>query len=239
MGYNPNKQVWFNPNIEYIFDTDIIEYDMKDAGFNIIKEYRLLPERTIKDLEMLGKGIDRHIAIGKMQGKDKEFSDRLSQKFAEMRAVFIDSNSLADSDIISVKKDAIFAIKECDVTTFGNIHFAEKNRYSSYIRFSNIGDIEIYYSDNGMDVKGLGESTTNMHRVYLIDFIKSVIQMLENKDSKVRRFVMQFIMDYKARRLDDEYYLKFTRNAKEFDLLFNFRNVIIPLLCIIQKELPG
>ena len=155
MGYNPNKQVWFNPNIEYIFDTDIIEYDMKDAGFNIIKEYRLLPERTIKDLEMLGKGIDRHIAIGKMQGKDKEFSDRLSQKFAEMRAVFIDSNSLADSDIISVKKDAIFTIKECDVTMFGNIHFAEKNRYSSYIRFSNIGDIEIYYSDNGMDIKGL------------------------------------------------------------------------------------
>ena len=96
-----------------------------------------------------------------MQGKDKEFSDRLSQKFAEMRAVFIDSNSLADSDIISVKKDAIFTIKECDVTMFGNIHFAEKNRYSSYIRFSNIGDIEIYYSDNGMDIKGLGESSTN------------------------------------------------------------------------------
>ena len=77
------------------------------------------------------------------------------------------------------------------------------------------------------------------HRLYLLDFVKTIIQMLENKDSKVRRFMMQFIMDYKYKKLENEYYLKFIRNAKEFDLLFNFKNVIIPLLCIIQKELPG
>ena len=41
--YNPSQTTWLNPNIEYLFGDEIIDYDMKDAGFNLIKQYRLLP----------------------------------------------------------------------------------------------------------------------------------------------------------------------------------------------------
>ena len=51
MSYNPSKTTWFNPDIEYLFNNEIIEYDMKDAGFNIIKQFKLLPDIKIKELE--------------------------------------------------------------------------------------------------------------------------------------------------------------------------------------------
>lgn len=237
--YNPQKQVWFNPSIEYLFDEDIIEYDMKDAGFNLIKTYNLLPQRKIQELELLGKGIDRHIMIGKLQRDDKEFSKRLTNAFIEMRSTFVNVNKLDDTNIISVKKDAIFTTKRCDQLEFGQIRFADKNRYSSYIRFSNIGDIEIYYSDNGMDIKGLGDHAENCHRLYLLEFIREVIQMLEEKNPRTKRWIMGFISKYKAKLLDEEYYLKFDRKSRELDPLFNYRNIIIPIVTIICKEIPA
>ena len=56
MIYDPSKSIWKNPNIEYLFNDDIIEYDIKDAGFSLIKQHRLLPDETIRNLEKLGKG---------------------------------------------------------------------------------------------------------------------------------------------------------------------------------------
>lgn len=238
MGYDPHKQVWFNPNIEFIFDTELIEYDARDAGFNIIKEYKLLPQSTITELEILGKGLERHIAIGKLQGQDREFSKKFTDKFAEVRAIFIDVNNLTDNDIVSVKKDAIFTTHRCDITEFGGIRFASKNQYSSYIRFHEIGDIEIYYSENSLDVKGLGQNTENRHRLYMLEFIRQCMRMIEVRDQRVRRFIMEFVRKYKSRELDDEYYLKFERNGKDMDLLFNYQQVIIPLIMIILKEIP-
>lgn len=235
MSYDPHKQIWFNPNIEYIFDTEIIEYDMKDAGFSIIKEYKLLPESKIAELERIGKGIERHIIIGKIQGADKEFSKRFSEKFADVRAMFIDINKLTDNDIISVKKDAIFTIGRSDNLSFGNIVFAEKNKYSSYIRFS---DVEIYYSQDQLDVKGIGESGVNRHRIYMLDFIKKMIEMIECKDNRVKRYLIDFVMKYKNRELDEEYYIKFDRMSKDPDLLFNFRKIILPLFFMVMKEVP-
>lgn len=237
MGYNPNKTTWFNPSIEYIFNVDCVEYDMKDAGFNIIKQYRLLPSEKIIELERMGKGIERHIAIGKLQGADKLFSQQLTDKFAEMRRIFIESNKIDDNDIISVKKDAIFVIGERNKLKFGLVEFAPKNKYSSYIRFTNASNIEIYYSDDKLDVKQLGDSAVNKHRLYLIEFIKKIMEMIESKDERVKRFIIKFMMDYKAGILDDEYYIRLDRTSRDVDPLFNYQKIIIPLVQIIMREI--
>ena len=63
MGYNPSKSTWLNPNIEYLFNDDIIEYDIHDAGFSLIQQYQLLPPEKIKELERIPKGIQRHIQV--------------------------------------------------------------------------------------------------------------------------------------------------------------------------------
>lgn len=236
MMYDPNKQVWLNPNIEYLFDQDIIEYDMRDAGFSLIKQYKLLPEEIIRRLSGIEKH-QRHIEVGKIQGKDKEFSKALSNKFAEIRKLFIESNKLTDDEIISVKKDAIFTIGFCSKTKFGGILFNQKNHYSSYIRFPNVRDLEIYYSSDNIDIKGMSDSTVNRHRLYMLEFIRKIIDMIESNNSSVKRYIINFIGEYKNRELDETFYLEFNNKSKDINPLFNYQNIIIPLIQIINKEI--
>jgi hypothetical protein len=237
MGYNPSKSVWLNPDIEYIFDQDIIEYDMSDAGFSLIKQYHLLPDDKIRELTKLGKGIDRHIKVGMYQKEDKEFSKALMDKFAEIRTIFIAENNLTDNDIISVKKDAIFTIGECKKLKFGSIIFNPKNRYSSYVRFPEINNLEIYYSNDGVDIKGMSDESVNRHRLYMLGFIIKMIQMLESKNSRIRKYLMNFIQDYKFGNLEDGYYLEFNNKSRDMNPLFNYQKIIIRFLQIVMKEI--
>ena len=234
--YDNKKTNWLNPYIQYLFDDEIIEYDMKDAGFNIIKQFKLLPSEKIIELEKMGKGFDRHKAIGILQ-RDREFSTRLLDKFAEMRGLFVGYNNLGDNNIIAVKKDAIFTIGECKKTKFGGIEFAQKNRYSSYIRFEDNHNIEIYYSNELTDVKGMSESSLNRHRFYILQFLREVIAKLEDKNSSVRRDLIKFIMDYKSMTLDETYYLEFNNKSTDINPVYNYQKVLIPLVQIIEKEL--
>lgn len=237
MGYNPSKSTWLNPNIDYLFDEEIIEYDMRDAGFSLIKQFKLLPPGKIRELEQLGKGEARHIAIGMLERDDKELSKALSSKFAEVRGIFISMNGITDDQIISVKKDAIYTIGQCKRLRFGLVQFAAKNTYSSYLRFPNIQNLEIYYSSEATDVKGMGDTATNRHRLYMLNFLRTMISLIEHKDRGCKRRIMKFIEEYKAHELDEGYYLEFNNLSRAINPSFNYLNVIIPLVQIINREI--
>ena len=236
MLYSPDKSIWYNPNIEYLFNNEIIEYDLKDAGLNIIKEYKLLSISEINRLESLGKGFNRHKEIGLLQRNDKEFSQRLLDKFTHVRGLFIESNKLNDNNIISVKKDAFFIIGNVNNTKFGNLEFRSKNSYSSYLRFPSIQNLEIYYNNHDPSFKGIGDNAINKHRLYLYTFILDTIKMIENNSSSLKRKMIKFISDYKYNLLDEEFYLEFNNRSNDLDKLFNYKNLIIPLVQMIQKE---
>lgn len=237
MDYRPQMTTWLNPEIEYLFNEEITEYDIKDAGFSIIKEFKLLPRQKIQELEAMGKGLNRHKAIGILQRDDREFSDRLLNRFADVRDVFVQANSLTSDDIISVKKDAFFTIKKCNRLKFGQITFAEKNKYSSYIRFPNTHNVEIYYSSNGIDVKGIGDIGLNRHRLTMLEFLQKIIPRIESKDESVKRYMMNFIKRYKAHDLEDEYYLEFNNMSATINPIYNYQHILIPLIQIMLREL--
>ena len=44
------RTMYLNKNIEFIFGKEIIEYDIKSAGFNIIKKFKFLPEDKARGL---------------------------------------------------------------------------------------------------------------------------------------------------------------------------------------------
>lgn len=236
MGYNPSKSTWLNPNIEYLFNDDIIEYDIHDAGFSLIQQYQLLPPEKIKELERIPRGIQRHIQVGVLQRDDKEFSKRLTDKFTEVRALFMMMNQLKDDSIISVKKDAIYTIGKVKRTTFGKVKFMEKNHYSSYIRFPDISNLELYYGENGIDVKGMGDAAVNRHRLYMLEFLRKSIKSIEEQDSSVKRKFMRFFNQYKFDELDEEFYIEFNNVSRDQNKLFNYANLLIPLLKIIMRE---
>lgn len=236
LSYNPEQQTWFNPNIEFVFDEEIIEYDIRDAGFSICKEYKLLPQTKIQELAAMGKD-DRHRAIGMLQ-KDKEFSNQLQAKFAEARKMFIWANKLTDDTIISVKKDAIFTIGKCRRRNFGEIVFAQKNRYSSYIRLPNLRNVEFYYGPGQLDVKQIGDTACNRHRLFLLDFVQNVIQMIEQKKfNPLKRYISTFIDDFKFGRVSEEYYLEFSNISKDPNPIHNYQQLIVPITQIALKEM--
>jgi hypothetical protein len=218
--YNPNKSSWYNPNIEYLFAEEIIEYDMRDAGFTIIQQFKLLGAEEIKRLQKLEK-LERIIAIGKLQRDNKELAKALNDRFTEMRSVFIASNKITDDQIVCVKKDAIYTIGTMKELKFGKVEFVTKKRYTSYIRFTENLNIEVFYNGGEMDLKGLGERGENRHRLYLLTFINRVIAELEARNPSVKRYMKKFISDYKGGKMDDEYYLEFNNLSREANALHN------------------
>ena len=95
----------------------------------------------------------------------------------------------------------------------------------------------MYYNQDRIDIKGMSDHAVNRHRLYMYEFIKSIIQMIENNDPKVKRVIMRFINDYKYQNLDEEFYIEFNNMSRELNPLFNYKNIIIPLTQIILKEM--
>lgn len=237
MKYLSEKSTWFNPSIEYLFNSIIYEYDIKNAGFSIIKAYNLLTDQEIRQLNQMEKK-QQIIEIGKKMGQNREFSENLTRQFGEIRKFFIDSNYITDNDLIAVKKDALFCTKECRNLNFGGIEFRVKNQYSSYIRFPYNNNLEIYYNDGGkIDVKGISEINLNKHRLFMLEFIKKIINYLEDKNLFIKRYFKKFVDSYRFLELENEFYLEFNNLSNQINPLFNYQNVIIPFAQIITKEI--
>ena len=124
---------YLNRNIEFLIDSNIVEYDMKSAGLSIVKELKLLPESRIRKLEALPKDECKK-QIGLIQRDDKDFKEKFKPGFELFRRKLFEENNFQDSDILTIKRDAIYTIdKFVDHTEFGNIVFRKKNTYTSYL----------------------------------------------------------------------------------------------------------
>lgn len=245
------KDNYINENMYYLFNKEITEYDMKEGGFSLIQEFKLLSDDKIEELKKHGKDA-RKIIIGKMQIKDPELKKNLNKEaFKYARKLFFIANNIQDTDIISIKKDAIITTKNCNTTKIGKfINFRPKHSYTSYIRMNK--NTEIYYSPYDFAVKGISDEKLEYHNDYMIKFIKLYCKKMETSDnSTVIEFTRNFIDLYKQRELDIGYYREFNSNScykiynddnkymeyweeckNGIDISYNFFNVLLKLIKI-------
>ena len=99
-----NQHIYTNENLGLIKSV-IREYDMREAGFNLIKEYQLLKKSEIKRLEENFTKQERTIEIGKLQNSNKYLAKNMMEAFKEARKQFCDLNDIENEDILSIKKD--------------------------------------------------------------------------------------------------------------------------------------
>lgn len=210
------RSLYLDKDINYLFNCEIREYDMQEAGFNLIREFNLLKPNQIKSLEELTKD-QRHIKIGYYM-KDKEFANKMKLAFTETRRMFFEANDIEDNDILAIKKDAIFVIKKsCVNQKLGNfINFRPKNQYLGYLY---INKIEFYYTnpDTDLDIKHLdgGQEVIDYHKDYMIDFIKDLFTMvIYNDRNSVIKYITEFIKAYRNNQLANGYYREF--NGESF-----------------------
>ena len=95
-----------NHNIPFLFNKDIVEYDMKDAGYSLVQEFDLLPKNIIDNLGKMKKK-QRTIEIGKIQGNDEEFKNNLQQAFSDARKLFFDINDIDINEVLSIKRKIV------------------------------------------------------------------------------------------------------------------------------------
>jgi hypothetical protein len=243
------EDTFINPNIPYIFNREIIEYDLKEAGFSITREFNLLPKNKLDKLIKLDKK-KRHITIGIYQRDDKIYKENLKRGFIKARKLFIEANHLEKDDIVSIKKDALFICKKCDIQKFGKyLNFRPKNTYTSYIRLDNT--VELYYSNNHLDVKGISDDKLELHEKYMIKFLKTYFSKIESEESvNVINYVRRCIDKYKRKEMEAGYYRTFDKRSiielmndtdsyvvndsikDDIDIRFNLFNIFIKLIKI-------
>lgn len=245
------KHLYINDMFDTLVNDQIIEYDLKSAGFNLIKQFKLMTPADIEYMTGLSNK-DKQIFIGKMQRKTEGLSAKLNSAFTEARRWFFDKNKIEDNDVVSIKKDAIFVRRHCDQTEVGFLKFNVKNVYSSYLR---IGKREFYYNPNTLDVKGVSDDKVELHRPYMLEFIETFIRLLETSTRKKQiQYLKDFTYFYKRRELDTGYYRELDNNSLfrlndtlygntvgieqmddvfSVDISFNYKNYIIPMTSIL------
>lgn len=244
--------MYINKNIEYLISKEIIEYDIKSAGYNLCKHFKLLPDAKIDMLSKLSKK-ERQTKLGMLLKYDKNLVKKLSLAFKEARKWFFETNNLTEDDIISINKDALFITKKCHNLKIGHIEFVEKNQYTSYYYFNRY---QFYYSkDKGIDVKGISDENLEKHRSYMLDILKTLFNMLEVSDKKVIIKVLKdFSYYYKRKELDIGYYrelnvdslyrtdetllsnvifIEDTEENTNIDIGYNYINYIVPIINLI------
>lgn len=214
---------YLNKEIRFLINFIIIEYDMKDAGLSLIKKYELLDKKEIKELQRLNdmvfpdnpkKGKDlANKKVGKMQITNAKLKEGLKIGYVEARNSFLTENELDERNVLAIKKDAIFVTKRVEHTKMDKyITFREKNIYKGYLL---IHRIEIYYTGDRLDIKGLGDEGEKTHENYFLNFIFRFFRKAESSTKEeTLKFLRIFLDKYKGLELDSEYYIEFKSQGK-------------------------
>jgi hypothetical protein len=245
----------FLTSVEYIKNTPIYEYDMKAAGYSVGKELELFTDDELNELKGLNKK-ERNIKIGLMMRKDKDLLDAIEKGIKNFVYKFCKENDIHQSDIVSLKKDAIFTIVPAKKRKFGDhIVFVEASKFSSFVQLNRI---EFYYSiwEDTLTVKGLSKNTYNFHKDHFLLIIKRILKFAENSNYKdLFRFIKNEKDLYLNENLPPEYYFEMNQNCQlrlyesldsyeaftsnpnypldDIDISYNYITYIAPLIRIL------
>lgn len=252
---------WTNKGKNFEIDSGIIEYDIKSGNVSVCREYGLLNEKQLAQIESMPK--DKRVrTVGLLMRSSKKFAQALEEHFDIAVNTFIEQNHLdRDQDVIDIKKDAVFVInkKITKADVGSNIHFARKNIYDSFVR---LGRFEFFINDDTVDVKGLQEQQS-LHQNGICGLIKETVRTASNckmNTAMMNEFLSDVVNWYKNKDLAIEYYREFNSNSayhvfdnedtslyfkdisEEFidenqykiDISYNYFNVVLPLVRLLR-----
>jgi len=197
---------YLNKNIPFIKEK-ITEYDLKEAGFSVIKKYKLLSQEVISELNLLDKK-ERNIAIGKLRKDDNTLSNGIRDGIKNSVKALIEENKVEKEKILSIKNDAVFIMGNtlCSKLEFEGVYFKIDNNYTSY---HYLNEKEFYYNSiqNILHTKGFNNKIIEMHSPFFLNFLQEYFRQFEYLDSLVvLSYLKKFREKYLTRSLNTEYY---------------------------------
>lgn len=162
--------------------------------------------------------MDRQISIGYLLRSNPNINTILADGLTEARKMLFKSNNIEDSEVIAIKKDAVFiANRQLKNTIFSNIEFVYKHSYSIYMKLS---DLEIYYKSDIVnnlelfDVKGISDKKLQLHEKGMCYILADILCIIESGDlnGAISAF-NTYYSDYLHRKLPIECYRTFDNNS--------------------------
>lgn len=225
--------MWFNPDIQFMFHANIVEYDMKAMSVSISERYNLLDKSIIERLKRMPKE-QRTREVGLIQRDDKEYSQRLIQCELETRRKFLEANGLDETNVISLHSDAcIFDSKKRIINNIEGVEFKHANTWTSYMRFKGI---EMFYDGEALEYKGVAKELLNQHTLGIHRYLCDVFSKIENYDETVIEYITRFQMKYLQDKLPDYYYNSFGRVG---DYKMSNLELFAFIANVIMKEIGG
>jgi hypothetical protein len=227
------KHNWTRKDIHYIKNTRITEYDMSNAGINILLTKGLLKPDFVNHLNKMDK-LQKNITVGKILQKNPEWNKIMMEEFVAIRKYFMEVNNLDDSDILSIKKDAIFVIdkKVRHLKLSANYEFKEKNTYDTYLNIMN-KEFYVNIEKELYDTKGFSDLVLKYQEDYFIDFIITTLVLDRSSEREKFEHIKEFRTKFLTFQLEPNFY---------FDLLdggyiykYN-KNSTVPLISTVEPE---
>jgi hypothetical protein len=200
------KLLWFNPNLQYVFNSNIVEYDMNAMSVSISEKYGLLDKEIINQLKLLPKE-DRTVKMGLLQRADPEFSKKLLECELDTRNKFLELNHLDESNVLSLHNDAcIFISRKKIVSNIEGVKFKHSNTWSSYI---NLKGVELFYADGAIEYKNIPKEMLMKHTLGFNKFFCKVFEKMEDNDPSILSYLSKFQTKYLQDKLPQYYYFPF------------------------------
>lgn len=206
------KTLWMNPDIQYVFGKNIVEYDMQSASLSVSKRFHLMSDDKLETLFRMPKD-KRTKEVGLMQRDDKTFSDNIINGILQTRKEFLMKNNLNESSVITLHSDAVIFIQnKPDIyDNIDGVPFINKNRWSSYLRYNNL---EMFYGDGEITYKGIPKQMLQQHTLGICQYLLKIFQKMEDYDDSIYDYIRKFQRDYLQDKFPEYYYVSFGHVGK-------------------------
>lgn len=196
----------------------VTEYDLSKANISSLKYMGYLSDKDYNWLYNADKMV-REIYIGNLERSNHEVSKLKKQGILEARKQLFFENKLQDSEILSIKNDAVFVIGNRLIKNqFEHFTFNKKNVYTFFMSTSS--KLEIYYLSDRIsnleviDVKGINDNILPLHENYMISFLCEIFYMIQNNTIEdTISYFNDFYKNFIELKLDIGYYREFNAES--------------------------
>lgn len=206
--------------IQYVIDSTIREFDISKANISVLRDANILTEDQYQ-YYLRAPRMERQIYIGKLQGFDSRITNILKDGITNAKKIFMQTNSIQDSEILYIRNDAIAVIGPRVINNFmvtDRVSFRESARYSSFYRFNAIDMLYFYdpvTNTERLDLKGLGDGGVELHKKFMLDFLCELFYRAQIEGvQEAISLIQTFHKNYIDMHMPIEYYRELNSQSK-------------------------
>ena len=209
----------YSIGLNYLFNQYIREYDISKANISVLFSKGIINQELYTNLYNADR-MTRQVYIGMMIKNNKNIQEVLNEGIIEAKQKLFEANGIYDSDIISIKNDAVFVLNKIPrVLSFDGVTFVHKNTYTSFMR---IGNLEVYYGADMekevIDIKGIKDVDLELYHIDFLNIIIDYLRYIQKSGPEITlKYITSVIHSYLNRELPINTYRRF-RSSNDYVL---------------------